>query len=68
MYVHRCRKQTCGNWGEKAGGGLNWEIEIDIYTLLYIEQINNSTGNSIQYSVMTCMGIESKRKWIYVYV
>ena len=27
-----------------------------------------STGSSTQYSVMTYMGKESKREWIYVYV
>ena len=58
--------------GEK-GRGINWEIGIDIYTLLYIKQITNkdllySTGNSTKYSVMTYMGKESKREWIYVYV
>ena len=26
------------------------------------------TWNSLQYSVMTHMGIESKQQWIYVYV
>ena len=40
------------------GGRINWEIGIDIYTLLYIKQITNkdlpySTGNSAQHSVMT---------------
>ena len=71
---HRCRKQTYGYQGGKAGvGGINWEIGIDIYTILYIKQITNknllySTGNSTQYSVMTYMGIESKKEWIYVYV
>ena len=49
----------------KEGGGTNWEIGIDIYTLLYIKQITNknllySTGNSTQYSVMAYMGKESK--------
>ena len=43
------------------GGGVNWEIGIDIYTLLYIQQITNkdllfSTGNSTQYSVMAYVG------------
>ena len=33
---HRCRKQTCGYQGG-SGGQINWEIEVDIYTLLYIE-------------------------------
>ena len=70
---HRCRKQTYAYQGGKEGGGINWEIGINIYTLLYIKQISNknqlySTGNSTQYSVMTCMGIESKKEWIYVYV
>ena len=59
--------------GGKHGGGINWEIGIDIYTLLYIKQITNkdllySTGNSTQYSVMTYMGKESKKECIYVYV
>ena len=53
------------------GGGINWETGIDIYTLLYIKQITNkdlmyNTGNSTQYSVMTYMGKESKKDWIYV--
>ena len=69
---HRCRKQTYGYWGGRARG-INWEIEIDIYTLLYIKQITNkdllySTVNSTQYSVMAYMGKESKKEWIYVHV
>ena len=68
---HRCGKQTYGYQGKRAGG-INWEIGIDIYTLLYIKQITNkdilySTGNSTQYSVMAYMGKESKKGWIYVY-
>ena len=55
--------------GERPGG-INWETGIDIYTLLYIKQIINkdllnSTGNSTQYSIMTYMGKESKKEWIY---
>ena len=69
---HRCRKQTYGSQG-KRGGGINWEIGIDIYTLSYIKQITNenllySTGNSSQYSVMTYVGKEAKNEWTYVYV
>ena len=35
----------------KGGGGIDWEIGIDMYTLLYLKQITNkdllySTGNS----------------------
>ena len=37
---HRCREQTYGYQGGK-GGGMNWEIGIDIYTLLCIKQITN---------------------------
>ena len=52
---------------------INWEIGIDIYTLLYVKQITNkdllySTGNSTRYSVMAYMEKKSKREWIYVYV
>ena len=44
--------------GGKGGGGINWEIGIDIYTLLYIKYTTNkdllySTGNSTQHTVMT---------------
>ena len=44
--------------GEKAGGGIDWEFGIDMYTLLYLKEITNkdlpyNTGNSAQYSVIT---------------
>ena len=43
---------------ESGGGGINQEIGVNIYTLLYIKQIINkdllySTGSSTQYSVIT---------------
>ena len=55
----------------RGGGKDKLEIGIDIYTPLYIKEKTNkgllySTGNSTQYSVMTCMGKESKKDWIYV--
>ena len=36
---HRCRKQNYGYQRRKQGSGgqMNWEVEIDIYTLLYIK-------------------------------
>ena len=34
---HRCRKQTEGSRREKRGKGINWEIGIEIYTLLHIK-------------------------------
>ena len=51
---HRCREQTYGHQGGKVAGGcggMNWEIGIDMYTLICIKQITNenplySTGNS----------------------
>ena len=65
---YRCRKQDY-QWVRV--GRTNWEVEIDIYTLLYIKQVTNeyllySTGNSAHYSVMAYMGKESKKEWIYV--
>ena len=60
-------------WGGEVG--INWEVENDIFTLIYIKQITNknllySTGNSAQYSVMTYIRIESKKGMdigIYIY-
>ena len=39
---HRCREQTYGHQGGKAAGGgggsvMNWEIGIDMYTLMCIK-------------------------------
>ena len=43
---HRCREQMYGHQGGKAmgsgdGGVMNWEIGIDIYTLICIKLITN---------------------------
>ena len=42
---HRCREQTYGHQGGKVegggGGGMNWEIEIDTYTLICIKWTTN---------------------------
>ena len=44
---HRCREQTYGHQGGKAGDGgrggdgMSWEIGIDIYTPICIRQITN---------------------------
>ena len=64
-----CRGQMYGYQGGKGQGGMNWEIWIDIYTLLIvcIKEITNknllySRVNSTQYSVMTYMGKESKKE------
>ena len=52
-----------------VGERINWNIGIDIFTLLYTKQTTNkdllyTAGNSTQYSVMTYMGKESK--WIHI--
>ena len=64
--------------GEMWRGGINQELGINIYTLLSIKQINNkdilySTGNYIQYFVITYMGKESEKNRytcvnIYIYM
>ena len=41
---HRCREQKYGHQGGKVAGGggvMNWEIAIDIYTLIWIKWITN---------------------------
>ena len=43
---HRCREQMHGHQGGKAAGGggsgvMNWEIGIDMYTLISIKWITN---------------------------
>ena len=63
------------NYGYQRGrwGGINWEFGINRYTLLYMKQINNknllySTGNYIQYLVITYKGKESEKEYIFMYV
>ena len=43
---HRCRGQMYGHQGGKAagggvGGGMNWEVGIDMYTLMCIKLMTN---------------------------
>ena len=33
---NRCMDTKGGKWGVGGGGGMNWEIGIDIYALIYI--------------------------------
>ena len=71
--TQRHRIQIYGYQVGKVGRGINQEFWINRYTVLYIKQINNkdllqSTGNSTQYPVMTFMGKESKKEWVFVYV
>ena len=67
---HRCKNLQLPSG--KGGEGKIGRLELT-YTLLFIKQVPSmnllcSTGNSTQHSIMTCMGKESKEKWIYVYV
>ena len=62
---HRCRKLPQGGRGGKLGDGV-WHILTTMYKttnkdLLY------STENSLSYSIMTYMGTESKKGWMYLY-
>ena len=71
-YTPGHRKQTYG-YQRRCEGKINQEFEINIYTeRLYIKQINNknlfySIGNATQYFIMTYIGKESNKQWIYVY-
>ena len=58
---------------ETLGGVINQEAGINMYTLLYIKSVSNKdllygTGKSTQYFVITCMGKESEKEWMYVYI
>ena len=57
----------------KQRGKINWEIGIDMCTLLYIKEITNkdtlySTENSTQYSVVAYFGGKNLKKRGYVYM
>ena len=50
----------CGYRGGKWVSGMNWEIEIDLYTLLILcikeitsENLSYSTGSSVQCTLVT---------------
>ena len=60
-----------GHRGRKVGGGGNWEIGIDVYTLLILciiwitpENILHGPGNSSQCYVVISMGRKSKKEGI----
>ena len=71
--THKHRKQIYGYQLGKEGGGINQEFRINRYILLYTKQINNkdllySTGNYIQYLIVTYKGKESEKEYICVCV
>ena len=54
-------------------GGMGWMFRIGICTLLHMEWIfrwdlQYNIGNSTQNSVITHMGKESEKEWVWVYV
>ena len=67
---YRHRKQICGCQGEGVEGGKDWNFGISRCKLMYIGWINNkdllySTGNYIQYFVITYKGKESEKIDMY---
>ena len=53
-------------------GGINQEFGINVYTLLYIKQINNkdllySTGNYVHYLVINYNGKESEKEYTHTH-
>ena len=76
IQTHRHRKQIYQR--EKEVGEINQEFGVNMYTLLYVKQINNndllySTGNCIKYLVITYNGKNPEKeykyiKYIHVYV
>ena len=48
-------------------GGINYEFRINVYTLCKIvnKELQFSTGNSTQFSVINHMGKESEKEWMY---
>ena len=72
--THRYRREK-KQWlpKGKVGRGINQKFWINQYTLLYITQINNkdlfySTGNYIQYLLISYNGKEYEKVYIYIYV
>ena len=61
---HRCREQTYGHQGGKAagvgsGGGMNWAIGIDMYTLMCIKWITNKNllYKKIKFNLKKSVGV-----------
>ena len=69
--THRHREQTCGCQGG-VSGGKDWESGVSRCKLLYIGWINKvllySTGNSIQYPVITHNEKEYEKSYMYIYM
>ena len=69
---HRHIKETFG-YQKGRGGRIYLGFWINRYGPLYVKQINNkdllySTGNYIQYLIVTYSGKESEKEYIYIYM
>ena len=69
--THRQKTNLWLPKGKGGGGGINQEFGINTCTLLYIKQVNNkdllySTGNYIQYLVITYNGKEYEKVYISI--
>ena len=53
-WTHRCRKQVCGY--QRGMGGIKYELGVNRYTLVSIKKTARSTGNYIQYLIITYNG------------
>ena len=64
---HRCREQMYGPQGGKVarggGGVMNWEIGIDIYTLICIKWITNK---NLLYKKINSK-IQKKNRYMHMY-
>ena len=66
---NKLRVTQVERWGEKHKLGVwDWHIHTTVYKIDNQQEPTYSTGNSTQYSVITYMGKESEKEWIYVYV
>ena len=58
--------------GEEGDGGMDWEFGMSRYNVLYREQINNKSLDSIrkyiQYPMITMMEKNVKKAHIYIYI
>ena len=68
---HRHRNRLVVAKGEGVGGWMEWEVGVSRCKLLYIEWIHKvllySTGNYIQYPMISNNGKEYKKEYIYMY-
>ena len=67
--THRHRRQIYGYQRGKGRGEVNWEFGINMYMLLHLKQANKdppcSTGNCMQYLIVTYNGKESEKEQVY---